>query len=119
MLDPQERGFKTEIYECDQKVSPDRLPIIFFGLKNLTPNPPEIGYGKRYSITTYPGQLFLKALMIMIFRQLHTYLAYLGQPLRRSSLFLRRGLFFLGAVAHTFLGWDVDFRSIKLGSITI
>ena len=64
-------------------VPQDSLLILLVGLVDLIPTPPEPTQRKRGRSKTYPDKLFLKALIIMIVRQVHTpsgLLAILAQP---------------------------------------
>lgn len=64
-------------------VPQDSLLILLVSLIDLIPTPPEPSQRKRGRIKTYPDKFFLKALVIMIIRQVHTpsgLLAILGQP---------------------------------------
>jgi hypothetical protein len=64
-------------------VPQDSLLIVLVGLVDLIPTPPEPKQRKRGRLKTYPDKLFLKALVIMIIRQVHTpsgLLAILAQP---------------------------------------
>ena len=64
-------------------VPQDSLLILLVGLVDLIPMPPEPIQRKRGRSKTYPDKLFLKALIIMIVRQVHTpsgLLAILAQP---------------------------------------
>ena len=63
-------------------VPQDSLLVVLVGLVDLIPVPPEPRERKRGRRKTYPERLFLKALVIMIVRQVHTpsgLLAILGQ----------------------------------------
>jgi len=63
-------------------IAQDSLLVTLVGLIDLIPAPPEPARRKRGRIKTYSDQLFLKALVIMIVRQVHTpfgLLAILGQ----------------------------------------
>jgi hypothetical protein len=63
-------------------VPQDSLLVVLVGLVDLLPVPPEPVERKRGRRKTYPDRLFLKALVIMIVRQVHTpsgLLAILGQ----------------------------------------
>ena len=53
-------------------VPQDTLLVILVGLIDLIPTPPEPMLPKRGRRKTYPDRLFLKALVIMIVRQVHT-----------------------------------------------
>lgn len=53
-------------------VPQDSLLVILVGLIDLIPVPPEPVQRKRGRTKTYPDRLFLKALVIMIVRQVHT-----------------------------------------------
>jgi hypothetical protein len=75
-------------------VPQDTLLIILVGLIDLIPTPPEPMLAKRGRRKTYPDRLFLKALVIMIVRQVHTpsgLLAILAQPTAEMQT-LRRHL---------------------------
>lgn len=64
-------------------VSQDSLLVLLVSLVDLIPMPAEPGKRKRGRTKTYPDKLFLKALVIMIVRQVHTpsgLLAILNQP---------------------------------------
>ena len=64
-------------------VPQDSLLILLVGLVDLIPTPPEPIQRKRGRSKTYPDKIFLKALVIMIVRQVHTpfgLLAILAQP---------------------------------------
>ena len=64
-------------------VPQDSLLVILVSLIDLIPIPPKAEQRKRGRTKTYPDQLFLKALVIMIVRQVHTpsgLLAILAQP---------------------------------------
>lgn len=64
-------------------VPQDSLLILLVSLVDLIPVPPEPSQRKRGRAKTYPDSFFLKALVIMIVRQVHTpsgLLAILGQP---------------------------------------
>jgi hypothetical protein len=64
-------------------VPQDSLLILLVGLVDLIPTPPEPIQRKRGRSKTYPDKFFLKALVIMIVRQVHTpfgLLAILAQP---------------------------------------
>lgn len=64
-------------------VPQDTLLVILVGLIDLIPTPPESLQAKRGRRKTYPDRLFLKALVIMIVRQVRTpsgLLAILAQP---------------------------------------
>jgi len=64
-------------------VSRDSLLLLLVGLVDLIPTPSEPAKRKRGRSKTYPDKFFLKALVIMIIRQVHTpsgLLAILGQP---------------------------------------
>jgi len=64
-------------------VSHDSLLVLLVSLVDLIPEPTEPTKRKRGRIKTYPDKLFLKALVIMIVRQVHTpsgLWAILGQP---------------------------------------
>ncbi|MCJ7433258.1 MAG: hypothetical protein MUO77_07185 [Anaerolineales bacterium] len=64
-------------------VPQDSLLILLVGLVDLIPTPPEPIQRKRGRSKTYPDKFFLKALVIMIIRQVHTpsgLLAILAQP---------------------------------------
>jgi len=64
-------------------VPQDCLLVILVWLIDLIPAPPETDQSKRGRRKTYPDQLFLKALVIMIVRQVQTpsgLLAILAQP---------------------------------------
>jgi hypothetical protein len=59
------------------------LLVMLVGLVDLIPTPPDSKPRKRGRLKTYPDQFFLKALVIMIVRQVHTpfgLLAILAQP---------------------------------------
>jgi Transposase DDE domain len=53
-------------------VPQDSLLVVLVGLVDLIPEPPEPIVRKRGRRKTYPERLFLKALVIMIVRQVHT-----------------------------------------------
>jgi hypothetical protein len=53
-------------------VPQDSLLVILVRLIDLIPIPPKPEQRKRGRTKTYPDQLFLKALVIMIVRQVHT-----------------------------------------------
>lgn len=53
-------------------VPQDSLLVILVRMIDLIPNPPKPEQRKRGRTKTYPDQLFLKALVIMIVRQVHT-----------------------------------------------
>lgn len=75
-------------------VPQDSLLVILVGLIDLIPMPPEPARHKRGHPQTYPERLFLKALVIMIIRQVHTpsgLLAILAQPTAEMQA-LRRAL---------------------------
>lgn len=75
-------------------VPQDSLLVILVGLIDLIPMPPEPARRKRGHPQTYPERLFLKALVIMIIRQVHTpsgLLAILAQPTAEMQA-LRRAL---------------------------
>lgn len=75
-------------------VSQDSLLVTLVRLVDLIPNPPEPVHHKRGRAKTYPEQLFLKALVIMIIQQVHTacgLLAILEQPTAEMQL-LRKEL---------------------------
>jgi len=82
-------------------VPQDSLLVILVGLIDLIPSPPEPVHRKRGRCKTYPDRLFLKALVIMIIRQVHTpsgLLAILSQPtmemqMLRHELSLANGRF--------------------------
>ena len=64
-------------------VPQDSLLILLVGLVDLIPTPPGPIQRKRGRSKTYPDKIFLKALVIMIVRQVHTpfgLLAILAQP---------------------------------------
>ncbi|MBI5953036.1 MAG: hypothetical protein HY865_15365 [Chloroflexi bacterium] len=64
-------------------VPQDSLLVLLVGLVDLIPTPPEPKLRKRGRAKTYPDHFFLKALVIMIVRQVHTpsgLLAILAQP---------------------------------------
>ena len=64
-------------------VPQDSLLILLVGLVDRIPTPPEPVQRKRGRAKTYPDKFFLKALVIMIVRQVHTpsgLLAILAQP---------------------------------------
>lgn len=64
-------------------VSQDSLLVLLVSLVDLIPMPAQPAKRKRGRTKTYPDRLFLKALVIMIVRQVHTpsgLLAILGQP---------------------------------------
>jgi hypothetical protein len=73
-------------------VPQDTLLIILVGLIDLIPTPPEPLQAKRGRRKTYPDRLFLKALVIMMVRQVHTpsgLLAILAQPTVEMQNLLR------------------------------
>ncbi len=53
-------------------VPQDSLLLLLVGLVDLIPTPPEPKQRKRGRSKTYPDKFFLKALVIMILRQVHT-----------------------------------------------
>ena len=64
-------------------VPQDSLLVLLVSLVDLIPSPAEPSKRKRGRTKPYPDKLFLKALVIMIVRQVHTpsgLLAILGQP---------------------------------------
>ena len=64
-------------------VPQDSILVLLVGLIDLIPTPPEPTRRPRGRVKTYPDRLFLKALVIMIVRQVHTpcgLLAILEQP---------------------------------------
>lgn len=64
-------------------VPQDSILVLLIGLIDLIPTPPEPARRPRGRVKTYPDRLFLKALVIMIVRQIHTpcgLLAILEQP---------------------------------------
>jgi len=75
-------------------VSQDSLLVTLVRLVDLIPSPPAPVHHKRGRAKTYPEQLFLKALVIMIIQQVHTVcglLAILEQPTAEMQL-LRKEL---------------------------
>jgi hypothetical protein len=75
-------------------VPQDSLLVMLVGLVDLIPEPPKPTQRKRGRSQTYPERLFLKALVIMIVRQVHTpsgFLAILGQATSEMQV-LRQAL---------------------------